>query len=247
MLSRTVSHETLDALAPDDPRALRSRRDLQRVNRVMGSGAILLRALRPLGVPAGAPARLRILEIGAGDGSLMLAIAARLAPAWPDVELTLLDRLPLVEPRTIEAFARLGWAAASLAIDVLDWAVPASVALPSPPGSGYWDLIVANLFLHHFEGPVLALLLGAIAARCDAFCACEPRRGWLPLAAQPPGRRARCEPGDARRRGAQRARRLPRRRDRHALARHPGDLATRASIRPGSSATASAPGGAAAR
>ena len=39
--------------------------------------------------PQAAP--LRVLEIGAGDGSLMLGIAQALAPAWPKVELTLLD------------------------------------------------------------------------------------------------------------------------------------------------------------
>lgn len=183
MIARTVSTETLDWLAADDPRALRSRRDLRRINRVMGSGAILRRALRPFGTPAAPSTRLRMLEIGAGDGSLMLAVATRLAPAWPGVDLSLLDRQPLVDAQTVAAFGHLGWVATSLAIDVLDWAVPPSTASHSLPGTGYWDLIVANLFLHHFEGPELTALLGAIAARCAAFCACEPRRGWLPLAA----------------------------------------------------------------
>ena len=36
-LPRTVAAETLDALAPDDPRAMRSRRDLRRVHRVIQS------------------------------------------------------------------------------------------------------------------------------------------------------------------------------------------------------------------
>ena len=50
----------------------------------------------------------------------------------------------------------------------------------SPPR---WDLIVANLFLHHFEGAPLAGLLAAAAARGDRFLACEPRRSRLALAA----------------------------------------------------------------
>jgi hypothetical protein len=44
-----------------------------------------------------------------------------------------------------------------------------------------WNVIVANLFLHHFDGHELALLLAAIAATTDAFVACEPRRGWPAL------------------------------------------------------------------
>jgi hypothetical protein len=200
MMARRVGHERLDGLAADHPQARRARLDLQRINAVMRSGAILSRELRALPVPplaalpdsddepavavrpalANPPRRLRILEIGAGDGSLMLAVARRLAPQWPAADLTLLDRAPVVAAATLAGFDQLGWSARHLAIDVLDWAAPASA---SPPGSGCWDLIVANLFLHHFEGEQLASLLGAIAARCDAFCACEPRRGWLPLVA----------------------------------------------------------------
>jgi hypothetical protein len=35
---------------------------------------------------------------------------------------------------------------------------------------------LANLFLHHFDEPTLKILMAAIAARSDAFVACEPRR-----------------------------------------------------------------------
>ena len=44
-----------------------------------------------------------------------------------------------------------------------------------------WDLIVANVFLHHFDAARLELLLTAIGARAPRFFACEPRRSWLPL------------------------------------------------------------------
>ena len=111
-LRRTVAAEILDGLAADDPRAQRSRRDLLRVHRAMGTRAILRQALRRLAFvrqPGADP--LRILELGAGDGRLMLGIARDLAPIWPRVELTLLDRQPLVAPATIAAFAELGWRA----------------------------------------------------------------------------------------------------------------------------------------
>ena len=43
-------------------------------------------------------------------------------------------------------------------------------------------MITTSLFLHHFEGAELDLLLAAVAARCDRFHACEPGRSWLALA-----------------------------------------------------------------
>ena len=38
---RRVIAELLDELPPDDPRALRSRRDLRLINRIMGHSALL--------------------------------------------------------------------------------------------------------------------------------------------------------------------------------------------------------------
>ena len=213
-LPRTVAAETLDALAADDPAARRSRRDLRRVHHAMGTRSIMLRAWPKLTAAHRGAAPLRVLELGAGDGSLMLGVARALAlaPGAPPVELTLLDRLALVEPATIARYAQAGWRATAMVADVLDWAaaataVPVAGAAPARDGTAApvaagapasegtaarsatgdapagWDLIVAHLFLHHFEGVRLAALLGAIAARSDAFFACEPRRARLALAA----------------------------------------------------------------
>ena len=67
--------------------------------------------------------------------------------------------------------------------DALDWAAGArSAGLAASAGLDpprRWDLIVANLFLHHFQTPQLAALLAAVAERSDNFFACEPRRAWL--------------------------------------------------------------------
>ena len=46
-----------------------------------------------------------------------------------------------------------------------------------------WDVVVANLFLHHFDGDALRRLLAACARRADALAACEPRRSRFALAA----------------------------------------------------------------
>lgn len=180
--SRIVAAERLDGLASDDPAAMRSRRDLRRVHRLMGTRSIVWRALRDSAASRPKATALRVLEIGAGDGSLMLGVARSLAPAWPPVELTLLDRQALVDSATIERYAMLGWTAAVTVADVLEWADGANDARLLGSAIARWDLIVANLFLHHFEGAQLAVLLGAIAARSDRFFACEPRRAWLALA-----------------------------------------------------------------
>lgn len=170
---RTVSPETLDQLAASDARAVRSRRDLQRVNRILGTRGIIIRGLQPVIGRCLRGQPLRVLELGAGDGSLMLSIAKKMSGSWPPVQLTLLDRLTLVGADTIAAFARYGWSVHTLSVDVFDWA-----AAPLPPR---WDVIVTNLFLHHFDDPLLAKLLSAIAARCNLFVACEPRRAPLAL------------------------------------------------------------------
>lgn len=169
---RIVRPEILDELAPGDERAIRSRRDLRRVNRVMGSCGILSRAMRRTLASSSRQRPPRILELGAGDGSLALRLAARLAPALPAAEVTLLDRQRLVPEATGIGFAHLGWSLSLLHVDVLEWA-----ATPMPrPLTGRWDLILANLFLHHFEADALRVLFSAAADRCDAFIACEPRR-----------------------------------------------------------------------
>jgi 2-polyprenyl-3-methyl-5-hydroxy-6-metoxy-1,4-benzoquinol methylase len=169
---RTVRPEILDALPPADARAVRSRRDLRRVNRVMGSCGILSRATRRALATSAPRAAPRILELGAGDGSLALRLAARLRATWPAAELTLLDRQPLISEATGIGFAHLGWTLRLLTVDVLEWArAPTQRQL-----TGRWDVILANLFLHHFEGEALHQVLSAAAQRCNAFIACEPRR-----------------------------------------------------------------------
>jgi len=175
MLTRVLEPETLDHLAPDDPVAQRSRRDLRRVNAFMGARRILARAMgRAL---AGAPARpLRILELGCGDGRLMLEVARHRGDRWPDARLDLLDRQPIVDAETIAAYAAAGWQARPRVVDVLDWATDRS----SPE---HWDLVVANLFLHHFDADELRRLLAGCARRADALAACEPRRSRFALGA----------------------------------------------------------------
>ena len=108
-LVRTVVAEELDSLGADDPSAMRSRRDLQRVHRAMGTCSVLVSELHTLA--ARNPARrapVRLLELGAGDATLMLRVARALKPRWSGVQLALLDRVDLLDAKTRAGYAAIG-------------------------------------------------------------------------------------------------------------------------------------------
>jgi hypothetical protein len=179
MKPRVVTPEILDGLPADHPLALRSRLDLHRIHRAMGTSGLIAKTLQRTRVIACRSATVRILEIGAGDGDLLLNVARRAHGQWPKVELTLLDRLDLIGEGTVKAYAGFGWTARSLAIDVMDWAAGEPAKAPRSDDAYRWDIIVANLFLHHFDNAGLSLLLSAIEARAICFVAYEPRRSWV--------------------------------------------------------------------
>jgi hypothetical protein len=165
---RRLVPELLDELAPDDPRALRSRRDLRLVNGIMGHAALLARAL-----DAVVTAPLRLVELGAGDGAVLLRLAKRRAHRWPNTAVTLLDTQPTVAPATLAALRALGWTVEVVAADALEW-------LEHSPANRD-AVVLANLFVHHFEGERLGRLLAGAAAHARAFVCCEPRRARLAL------------------------------------------------------------------
>lgn len=182
MMPRVVAPEALDGLSEHDPLAVRSRRDLRRVHRVMGTRSMVVRAFRSACAGQPRTATLHVLELGAGDGSVMLGVAQALAGEWSDVRLTLLDRQDLVAPDTLAAYRTVGWSARACVSDALVWADGDAEQTPSRPhAGGRWDLVIVNLFLHHFEGAPLATLLGAIARAADRFIAFEPARSRLAL------------------------------------------------------------------
>jgi len=61
-----------------------------------------------------------------------------------------LDRQALIEPATVAAYARLGWIATAQVEDMRDWATAMTKSGYSAQPLQRRDLIVANLFLHHF-------------------------------------------------------------------------------------------------
>ncbi len=148
--SREVVPELLDALAHDDPRALRSRAELLFINALMGNHSWLRRGLIKQGLD-----HKQVLELGAGDGGLARRV-------W---------RKGLARPAQ--------WSAVDLAPRPADWPEGASwhqCDLFSMPRFPEADVIVANLFLHHFQFQQLQAIGLRIPERCRVVIACEPAR-----------------------------------------------------------------------
>lgn len=79
---RKLTPELLDHLPPDAPGVARSRRDLQRINFVMGNDRWILRNL-----PENTTS---VIEIGAGEGHLLTSISRK----YPDIPITAYDLAP---------------------------------------------------------------------------------------------------------------------------------------------------------
>ncbi|MFZ0826577.1 MAG: methyltransferase domain-containing protein [Verrucomicrobiia bacterium] len=166
-MKRIVEPELLDELPPGDPLAVRSRRDLCRVNVWMRNHSIMVETLRNH-LNGRAPEQ--IIELGAGDGNFLLQVAQNISAPWKHVRVTLLDRKKTVTPQTLASFTSLGWLAEAVTADVFDW---------SPAGKPA-EVIITNLFLHHFYDMNLARLLRSIAGHARLFIAIEPRRAPVP-------------------------------------------------------------------
>ena len=152
MSARIVIPELLDHLPADDPEALRSRRDLRRINFLMGNERWVCRTMRRF--PAEADRG--IVEIGAGDGML----CNQLARMFPKAPVTAYDLAP--RPANLDS--------------LIIWRRGDVFETPAPEKGG---VLVANLFLHHFEETSL-LALGRWIRNFDVLVFNEPDRSRLP-------------------------------------------------------------------
>jgi hypothetical protein len=149
-MQRSVQPEILDGLPPCNIDAIASRKDLVKINHLMGNFRWMRRQIRASG-PA---ADKRLLEIGAGDG----ALARKILRDSGRLDYAALDRCSSPESWPPDA----EWHTA----DLLQF-----------PGYGKYTHLLANLILHHFSGDQLAQL-GARIRGSDLRCliACEPCR-----------------------------------------------------------------------
>lgn len=162
---RCVEPEWLDQLRPDDPRAIRSRQDLERINALMGHTALMARTLVR---HCGGDRPRTLVDLGGGDGTFALGVARRLASRWPDITVILVDRQSIVRDEVRFAFAALKWKIEVVSADLFDFL--------QRPEQAAADVVTANLFLHHFPPEQLERLLGALERWPWLFVACEPRR-----------------------------------------------------------------------
>ena len=150
-MSRVVEPEILDRLSPDDPDAIRSRRDLRLINKLMGGQKWILDQLSQMSELH------KVIELGAGDGQLSTMIKQQQKAC----EVVALDLVPRPE---------------SMREDVV-WE---SVSVLDYDGYDENSVIVANLFVHHLEADELALLGEKMRlARMVLFA--EPYRGNVAL------------------------------------------------------------------
>src|SRR3989442_1582349 len=102
---RQPDPEWLDELPADDKRALGSRQDLRRINRLIGHVRLLVDAWRQ-----NDPDRWvnTIVDLGAGDGTFLLECARALSARSGPFKVILVDRINLVTPQTLDSFHELG-------------------------------------------------------------------------------------------------------------------------------------------
>lgn len=149
---RVVVPEVLDSLPAGDPSAIRSRRDLRRINFLMGNFSWIMAVLEK---HASSMER-GVVELGAGDGRLL----NRMADRFPAARFTTYDLAPPPDDLS----------------DRIEWLQGDLFESPAPENGG---VLFANLFLHHFENPALALL-GRWCDTFDVLAFCEPDRARLP-------------------------------------------------------------------
>jgi hypothetical protein len=163
---RSIVPELLDLLPASDPRAQRSRRDLALINGTMRQSAIMALAMARFPAPG------LLADLGGGDGRFALDVAKRMSRNWRGVKVMVLDRHDIVSHQTRSGFEELGWRCEVMTGDIFE-------TLPRLRP----DIVMANLFLHHFDDAALARLFDAVAERTHSFVACEPRRSRFALAA----------------------------------------------------------------
>lgn len=152
MRTRVLQQELLETYPDDHPDAIIGRQELLLVNAVMGNHRWMERTLRQYYQPGW-----KITEIGAGDG----ALSRRFVDA------------SICEARALHAFD-LARRPATWPPDAA-WTQGDLFQQPLPDS----EVLVANLFLHHFTDDQIKVLGSRISPKTRLILAVEPERRWM--------------------------------------------------------------------
>jgi hypothetical protein len=151
--------------------------DLWRINRWLGGVSSSLQLLEGFLARAGVHP-VRILDVGAGDSRLAGRLQVELRRRGVQAEFTVLDRrlTHLRNGHQLPRYRQDGGATSA--------AVPQAVvgdALALPFADGTFNVVMCNLFFHHFSGQLAQQLLSRLAAiASEAVVINDLERHWLP-------------------------------------------------------------------
>ncbi|MDP0490730.1 MAG: class I SAM-dependent methyltransferase [Verrucomicrobiota bacterium JB023] len=151
-MKRIVEPEILDTLSRQDPRAIRSRRDLRLINLLMGNERWILRKLKELNFLNSSSS---LIELGAGDGKLCQGIVR----ASSGSRVTGMD----LRERPAACDERVSWVEG----DIFE-------SLPRTTG----EVVVGSLILHHFQADALQSLGNLLKTRRAVLFAEPYRASW---------------------------------------------------------------------
>jgi 2-polyprenyl-3-methyl-5-hydroxy-6-metoxy-1,4-benzoquinol methylase len=165
-MRRTTCSELLDEDRGTRREIEDSLDDLWRINRWLGGVSASLRLLEDFFLRAGVhPAR--VLDVGAGDSRLAGQLQKELQRRGLEAEFTVLDRRL--------SHLQKGYTPAGAPQPV----VADALALPFADGS--FNVVMCNLFFHHFsDEPARQLLCGMAAIASEAVIINDPERHRLP-------------------------------------------------------------------
>jgi hypothetical protein len=152
MKERDIQPELLDHLPQGDPRAVRAREEMYIVNAAMGNHRWIQRMIGRHGLRGW-----KITELGAGDGALSLRLLD--AGLCQEEEIQAVD----LAARPSHWPTASGWFSG----DVFAHGLPES------------EILLANLFLHHFTDEELCRLGAIVSPKTRLIVAAEPARLWI--------------------------------------------------------------------
>ena len=156
--TRKVSNELLDHLDAEDPEAIRSRKDLHKINLFMGNMRWIKKQIEQL--TKRSESSLNVIEVGAGDGQFLESLIQN-----KNLNLTGIDIQP--RPKSIS--------------NEVDWIQENVLEMETVPQKNSDPVaVICNLILHHFSDDQL-FKLGQTLSNADHVIINEPSRRYLPL------------------------------------------------------------------